>query len=147
MTTITKKPLYETSSSDSNTNIPFVKLGLFDKNNYKPSELKKAEENEATYKPIRLVAGDKIQGAIAAIEQSKFGDVLELVDVTVTRAEKKHATPQDASSEVKLGVSTDLKNKLAFKKKAVGDIVTIEYLGKHPSPKDASRTLHKVNVE
>jgi hypothetical protein len=145
MTTVVKKPLYE--SKNEGTDVPFIKLGLFDENNYKPSELKKAKETENTYKPVRLVAGDVVTAAIAGITQSKFGDVLDLVDVTITRADKKNKGERDHESEMKLGVSVDLKNKLSFKKKSVGDIVTIEYLGKYPSPKDASRTLHKVNVE
>lgn len=144
MTTLVKKPLYESTSTGDDT--PFVKFGLFDEDNYKKSELQKAKEGEKKYRPIRLVAGDVIKGVIAEVTQSKFGDVLTLIDVEIKRGNKQSVGERDEESEVKLGVSTDLKNKLAFKSKCVGDEVTIEYLGKHPSPKDATRSLHKVNL-
>lgn len=144
MTTVTKKPLYETSSEVSNTT--FVKLGAFDPDNYKPSELAKNKENEEKYKPIRLMEGDKLTGAIAELNPSKFGDILQLVDVTITRSNKKHASSRDTESEVQLGVTVDIKNKLSFSKKGVGDVITLEYLGKFPSPKNPSQKLHKVNL-
>lgn len=146
MTTLTKKPLYDSPSASTGGGTTFVKLGAFDPDNYKPSELKKNQENEEKYKPIRLQAGDKLQGAIAEVKPSKFGDILQLVDVTITRSNKKHVSEKDTESEVQLGVTVDIKNKLSFTKKSIGDIITLEYLGKHASPKNPTQMLHKVNI-
>ncbi len=135
MTTV-KKPLFETKSEGND--VKFVKFGAFDENNFKPSELKKAKENEETYKPVRLLAGDSVSGVIVEVLGSKFGDILLVADATTSNGIEL--------DEVKIGITTDLKNKLAFKKKSVGDELTIEYLGKLASPKDPTRSLHKVNV-
>ena len=139
MTKVIKKAMYESTSTDAT---PFIKLGAFDVNNYKPAELAKAQENEKNYKPVRLLAGDIIEAGIAELTPSTFGDVLTLVGVQVTR----NGEDAETLEEAKLGVSVDIKNKLAFSKKSVGDTIRLEYLGKHPSPKDPKKTLHKVNL-
>lgn len=132
-----------TAPAEEKKLIPFLKLGAFDENNYRPAELKKAQENEKKYGTLRLNPGDKVGGTITGFYETKNGEVMYLKDVVIVRP-----TGDESIGAVKIGLSTDLGYKVKTqKKKEVGQTIGIDYLGKQVSPKDAERELHKVNVE
>lgn len=141
--------------------IPFLKLGEFDEDNYKnPKEVVKAKETEAKYGTLRLLAGESIQGVITGFFDSPNGPVMYIKD-----AQKISDTSENITSSpvgrVKIPLGLDLAFKILGKlpagtdaskvklpkAKQVGESVTILYLGKHPSPKNPSRLVHKSNVE
>ena len=131
-----------TQTTTSTEKTPFVKLGLFDENNYTPAKLKDAKEKEAKYKPIRLIGGDKLSGTITSFWGDKNGPIMYLKDVEIVTA-----SGVIKKGLIKIGLSHDLNYKvLEQQKKVVGDKVVIEYIGLTPSIKDASRNIHKVNV-
>jgi hypothetical protein len=129
--------------------IPFLKLGAFDENNYTPKKLAEVKANEAKYGTLRLAAGDAVEGVISGFYPTANGDVMYLKDVKITRA--KDGSFQDGVIEdvgaVKIGLSHDINYKVRTKgNKEVGQSVFIKYKGVEVSPKDATRTLHRVDV-
>jgi hypothetical protein len=151
MTTFTSRvsPIQMTHSNQSQSEpaqvklTPFLKFGPFDPDNYKAKELPKAIENEEKYTPVRVLPGQVISGVIKDFYPSTYGELMYLDNVCISSKDGR----QDVE-KVKVGLSVDLLNKVkVFAKKQPGDEIQIEYLGKHPSPTNPTRTLHKFNVK
>lgn len=122
--------------------IPFLKLGAFDENNYTPKKLVEVKANEAKYGTLRLGVGDSVEGVISGFYPTQNGDVMYLKDVKIKRGDKT----EDVGA-VKIGLSHDINYKVRTKgNKEVGQNVFIKYNGLQPSPKDETRSLHKVDV-
>jgi hypothetical protein len=122
---------------------PFLKFGPFDPDNYKAKDLPKAVENEEKYGTIRALPGELITGVIQSFWDSAYGELMYLDNVSISSKSGRRDI-----GKVKIGLSVDLFNKVKnFSKKQVGDEVQIEYLGKHPSPVNPTKSLHKFNVK
>lgn len=122
--------------------IPFLKLGAFDPENYTPKKLIEVKANEAKYGTLRLHEGEAVEGVISGFYPTANGDVMYLKDVKITRGDQV----EDVGA-VKIGLSHDINYKVRTKgNKEVGQAVFIKYKGVEASPKDATRTLHRVDV-